>query len=44
MEKSPAVQPIRQRKVLIPARFHVALQVQNGSFIIDGGLDLDAGD
>ncbi|CAH0030217.1 unnamed protein product [Clonostachys rhizophaga] len=35
-EKSPAVQPTRHRRVLTPARFHVALELQKSRLSVEG--------
>jgi hypothetical protein len=38
--KSPDVQPMRQRKVLTPDRFHVVLDVQNGRLNGEGTVEV----
>ena len=40
-EKSPSVQPIRQRNVLIVARFHVCLDVQNPSDVTEAAESVE---
>lgn len=40
-EKSPSVHPIRQRKVLTPARPQVGLEDQNPGELIGRGLAVD---